>query len=145
MEFIEGESLSFFINKFKNESGCFGEKKIWNITVQLILALKYLHKDKNIIHRDLSANNIMLDNKNIVKITDFGLAKFKETNFMRMTPVVGNLIYMCPEIIKHETYNEKADIWSFGCLVYQMCCLEPPFYSNNMLSLVTKVIKFEFK
>ena len=62
-----------------------------------------------------------------------------------MTTVVGNLIYMSPECVKNESYNEKADIWSFGCLVYEMTCLEPPFNSSNMLSLATKVNLFNPK
>ena len=44
-----------------------------------------------------------------------------------------------PEIVQHQSYGEKADIWAMGCVLYQMCALVPPFYSNNMLSLVNNV------
>jgi len=69
MELIDGLPLSYFISKYKNEFERFTETRIWNIVIQIVLALKYLHKDKNIIHRDLSSNNIMLGEKDIVKIT----------------------------------------------------------------------------
>jgi serine/threonine protein kinase len=139
MDLIDGSPLSYCIQQLKDKNERFYEDRIWNIFIQMVLALKYLHKDKYIIHRDLSTNNIMLGDKDIVKITDFGLAKLKETNLTRMTPAVGNLIYMCPEIIKNESYNEKADIWALGCVLFELCCLESAFYSTNMLSLATKV------
>ena len=44
-----------------------------------------------------------------------------------------------PEIVQNQPYGEKADVWALGCILYQMCVLKPPFYSDNMLSLVTKV------
>ena len=44
-----------------------------------------------------------------------------------------------PEIVQNHSYGEKADIWALGCILYQMCSLNPPFYSNNMLTLATKV------
>ena len=69
MELIDGLPLSYFMNKFKDEFVRFDESRIWNIVIQIVLALKYLHKDKNIIHRDLSSNNIMLGDKDVVKIT----------------------------------------------------------------------------
>jgi len=56
-------------------------------------------------------------------------------------------VYVCvpvclcsPEIIQNLPYGEKADVWSLGCLLYQMCTLKPPFYSSNMLTLATKVL-----
>ena len=50
----------------------------------------------------------------------------------------------CPEIIKNEPYNEKADIWALGCVLYEMCCLEPPFCTSNMLALATKITQADY-
>ncbi|ELK38073.1 Serine/threonine-protein kinase Nek10 [Myotis davidii] len=110
------------------------------IKEQLCLALRYLHKEKRIIHRDLTPNNIMLGDKDKVTVTDFGLAKQKQEN-SKLTSVVGTILYSCPEVLKSEPYGEKADVWAAGCILYQMATLNPPFYSSNMLSLATKIVE----
>ncbi|XP_076986082.1 serine/threonine-protein kinase Nek10 isoform X10 [Tamandua tetradactyla] len=107
---------------------------------KLCLALRYLHKEKRIVHRDLTPNNIMLGDKDKVTVTDFGLAKQKQEN-SKLTSVVGTILYSCPEVLKSEPYGEKADVWAAGCILYQMATLNPPFYSTNMLSLATKIVE----
>uniref|UniRef100_A0A8D1PKU0 Protein kinase domain-containing protein n=1 Tax=Sus scrofa TaxID=9823 RepID=A0A8D1PKU0_PIG len=106
----------------------------------LCLALRYLHKEKRIVHRDLTPNNIMLGDKDRVTVTDFGLAKQKQES-SKLTSVVGTILYSCPEVLKSEPYGEKADVWAAGCILYQMATLTPPFYSTNMLSLATKIVE----
>ncbi|XP_042371790.1 serine/threonine-protein kinase Nek10-like, partial [Plectropomus leopardus] len=106
----------------------------------MCLALRYLHKEKRIVHRDLTPNNIMLGEKDKVTITDFGLAKQKQEN-SKLTSVVGTILYSCPEVVKNEPYGEKADVWALGCILYQMASLQPPFYSSNMLSLASKIVE----
>ncbi|PKU46408.1 serine threonine-protein kinase nek10 [Limosa lapponica baueri] len=109
------------------------------IKEQLCLALRYLHKEKRIVHRDLTPNNVMLGDKDKVTITDFGLAKQKQEN-SKLASVVGTILYSCPEVVKSEPYGEKADVWAAGCILYQMATLNPPFYSTNMLSLASKIV-----
>ncbi|XP_054637339.1 serine/threonine-protein kinase Nek10 isoform X2 [Dunckerocampus dactyliophorus] len=140
MELIEGVPLLERCNSLKEKQQNFGENQIWNIFIQMCLALRYLHKEKRIVHRDLTPNNIMLGEKDKVTITDFGLAKQKQEN-SKLTSVVGTILYSCPEVVKNEPYGEKADIWALGCIVYQMATLEPPFYSTNMLSLASKIVE----
>ncbi|XP_051921819.1 serine/threonine-protein kinase Nek10 isoform X1 [Hippocampus zosterae] len=140
MELIEGVPLLERCNSLKEKKQRFTEEQIWKIFIQMCLALRYLHKDKRIVHRDLTPNNIMLGDEEKVTITDFGLAKQKQEN-SKLTSVVGTILYSCPEVVKNEPYGEKADIWALGCIVYQMATLEPPFYSNNMLSLANKIVE----
>ncbi|XP_068944626.1 serine/threonine-protein kinase Nek10 isoform X7 [Petaurus breviceps papuanus] len=140
MELIEGAPLGEHFNSLKEKQHHFTEERIWNIFIQLCLALRYLHKEKRIVHRDLTPNNIMLGDKDKVTITDFGLAKQKQEN-SKLTSVVGTILYSCPEVLKSEPYGEKADIWAAGCILYQMATLNPPFYSTNMLSLATKIVE----
>ncbi|KAL2084440.1 hypothetical protein ACEWY4_019958 [Coilia grayii] len=140
MELIEGAPLSDHFNSLKEKQQQFTEDRVWNIFIQLCLALRYLHKEKRIVHRDLSPNNIMLGEKDKVTITDFGLAKQKQENSKLMS-VVGTILYSCPEIVKSEPYGERADVWALGCILYHMVTLQPPFYSNNMLSLATKIVE----
>ncbi|XP_028820371.1 serine/threonine-protein kinase Nek10 isoform X2 [Denticeps clupeoides] len=140
MELIEGVSLADHFSALKDKQQQFTEERVWIIFIQLCLALRYLHKEKRIVHRDLSPNNIMLGERDKVTITDFGLAKQKDEN-SKLTSVVGTILYSCPEIVKNEPYGEKADVWAIGCILYQLATLRPPFYSTNMLSLATKIVE----
>ncbi|XP_073534116.1 serine/threonine-protein kinase Nek10 isoform X3 [Phyllobates terribilis] len=140
MELIEGAPLGEHFKSLKEKKQQFTEERLWHIFVQLCLALRYLHKEKRIVHRDLSPNNIMLGEKDKVTVTDFGLAKQKQEN-NKLTSIVGTILYSCPEVVKSEPYGEKADVWAAGCILYQMSTLNPPFHSTNMLSLATKIVE----
>ncbi|XP_065255134.1 serine/threonine-protein kinase Nek10 isoform X2 [Emys orbicularis] len=140
MELIEGAPLGEHFHSLKERQQQFTEDRIWNIFIQLCLALRYLHKEKRIVHRDITPNNIMLGDKDKVTVTDFGLAKQKQEN-SKLTSIVGTILYSCPEVVKSEPYGEKADVWAAGCILYQMATLKPPFYSTNMLSLATKIVE----
>ncbi|XP_037238949.1 serine/threonine-protein kinase Nek10 isoform X2 [Falco biarmicus] len=139
MELIEGVPLGEHFHSLKEKQQQFTEERIWRIFIQLCLALRYLHKEKRIVHRDLTPNNVMLGDKDKVTITDFGLAKQKQEN-SKLASVVGTILYSCPEVVKSEPYGEKADVWAAGCILYQMATLNPPFYSTNMLSLAAKIV-----
>ncbi|XP_043920696.1 serine/threonine-protein kinase Nek10 [Protopterus annectens] len=143
MELIEGAPLGEHFNSLKEKQQLFTEERLWNIFIQICLALRYLHKEKRIVHRDLSPNNIMLGEKDKVTITDFGLAKQKQEN-SKLTSVVGTILYCCPEVMKSEPYGEKADVWATGCILYQMATLNPPFYSTSMLSLAKKIVEADY-
>ncbi|XP_075937216.1 serine/threonine-protein kinase Nek10 [Anarhichas minor] len=140
MELIEGVPLAEHFNSLNEKQQKFTEDRLWNIFIQMCLALRYLHKEKRIVHRDLTPNNIMLGEKDKVTITDFGLAKQKLEN-SKLTSVVGTILYSCPEVVKNEPYGEKADVWALGCILYQMAALQPPFNSSNMLSLASKIVE----
>ncbi|NWH60265.1 NEK10 kinase, partial [Geococcyx californianus] len=140
MELIEGVPLGEHFHSLKEKQQHFTEERIWHIFIQLCLALRYLHKEKRIVHRDLTPNNVMLGDKDKVTITDFGLAKQRQEN-SKLASVVGTILYSCPEVVKSEPYGDKADVWAAGCILYQMATLNPPFYGTNMLSLATKIVR----
>lgn len=145
MELIEGAPLKEHFNSLKEKKLKFEENRIWNIFIQMLQALRYLHKEKGIVHRDLTPNNVMLGECDRVTITDFGLAKRNKSNQTGMMSMVGTILYSCPEIIKNEPYGEKTDLWALGCIVYEMCTLVPPFYSSNMLTLAKKIVEADYK
>ncbi|XP_075351691.1 serine/threonine-protein kinase Nek10 isoform X5 [Mycteria americana] len=92
MELIEGVPLGEHFHSLKQKQQQFTEERIWHIFIQLCLALRYLHKEKRIVHRDLTPNNVMLGDKDKVTITDFGLAKQKQEN-SKLASVVGTILY----------------------------------------------------
>ena len=97
---------------------------------QLATGLAYLHS-KQILHRDLKPQNIGFDSKGVLKIYDFDLAriipKANEDELFQLTTKSGSPRYMAPEVWKGGKYNLKADVYSFGVLVYQILSLEKPY------------------
>ncbi|CAL8096350.1 unnamed protein product [Calicophoron daubneyi] len=145
MSMLEGLPLTELVNSMREKNEYFSEKRVWHIFIQLALALRYLHLDKKILHRDLSSNNIMIDEGDKVTITDFGLARQKHWDSSKMLSSVGTLVYSCPEIVQSLPYGEGADIWSLGCVLYQMCAHDPPFQAECILTVASRIVKGEYE
>jgi NIMA (never in mitosis gene a)-related kinase len=98
-----------------------------------------------ILHRDLKPGNIFFDAEMNVKIGDFGLSKIMGPDSMYAHTHVGTPYYMSPEQINNARYNEKSDIWSLGCLIYELTALHPPFQAKNDLALAMKIRAGQFE
>lgn len=129
MEFCECGDLAAFIQKLKKEKEFIPEDSIWRIFMQVILAVHEIHRRKEgkILHRDIKPANIFLDSKNNVKLGDFGLSKRMSDESQFAYTNVGTPYYMSPELISENKFSDKSDIWSCGCLLYELCSLIPPF------------------
>ncbi len=79
------------------------------------------------MHRDLKPGNIFLDLNSDVKLGDFGLARVLNNESQFAFTHVGTPYYMSPAQVYDQKYNEKSDIWSLGCIIYELCSLHPPF------------------
>jgi len=97
------------------------------------------HKDGKILHRDLKLSNVFMDSENNVKLGDFGLSRVLTDSNNFAISNVGTPYYMSPEQIEELEYNEKSDIWSLGCFLYEISSLTPPFEASNHLSLANKI------
>lgn len=88
----------------------------------------------NIIHRDIKAENILMESKDVesltLKITDFGFACFYKPGEQKKE-VLGSPLYMAPEIVRAENYDEKVDVWSTGVIAYILLSGKPPFKGRN--------------
>ncbi|TVY56274.1 G2-specific protein kinase nim-1, partial [Lachnellula suecica] len=91
-----------------------------------------------ILHRDLKPENVFLGEDNSVKLGDFGLSKIMQSHDFAST-YVGTPFYMSPEICAAERYTLKSDIWSLGCIMYELCSREPPFNAKSHFQLVQKI------
>ena len=139
MEYCDVHNLNFFINKHKEKSELIEEKIIYNIIKQICLGLKEIHS-KNIIHRDLKPENIFMNKNNEIKIGDFGISK-ELNSYKAITKTnnnLGTLYYIAPEILKNGKYNNKADIWSLGCIIYELFNLDF-YFLNNMMHEIKKI------
>ncbi len=101
-----------------------------NWFVQLCFAVKYIH-DKKILHRDLKSSNIFICSNGNIKLGDFGIAKvLKNTNEFAKT-IVGTPYYLSPEICLRKPYNQKSDIWSMGCILFELMNLRHAFEGES--------------
>jgi len=151
MEFCSGVSLQSFTASAREKGlAKLPEEQTWQIFVQLCLALRYLHVEKGICHRDLTPNNVLVQSHTLaVKVADFGLARQKAgagtAAASMMKSMVGTILYSCPEIVQHRPYTHKADVWALGCLLYKMATLRDPFQGNNPLSVARRIVECEYK
>ena len=114
----------------KKKFGCFFEEKtIWSIFIQMVKGLNELHK-KKIIHRDLKSANIFLMKNGVCKLGDLNVAKVVENGLLRTQ--TGTPYFASPEIWEDKPYSFKSDIWSIGCILYQMAGLKMPFQGKSI-------------
>ncbi|NUM35616.1 MAG: protein kinase [Candidatus Brocadiae bacterium] len=140
MEYIYGMDAKQILEA----KGAFSYKEALRIAYFVALALEFARERFNIVHRDIKPENILVDRDNIVKLTDFGLAKnFEEAGFSGITKSqtgVGTLYYMPPEQILDARFADyRADIYSLGVSLYEMLTTFRPFNSNQMMDLINKV------
>ncbi|NXO83965.1 NEK2 kinase, partial [Sitta europaea] len=143
MEYCDGGDLASLIAKHFLE-----ESFVLRVLTQLTLALKECHRRSDgavTVHRDLKPANVFLDGKQNVKLGDFGLARILHHDTSFATTFVGTPYYMSPEQMNYMSYNEKSDIWSLGCLMYELCALSPPFTAHNQKELVEKIREGRFR
>ena len=111
-----------------------------NWFIQLAMALEYIHGRK-VLHRDIKVSNIFLTGNNTVKLGDFGISKVLETTQEQAQTVVGTPYYMSPEVCESKPYTHKSDIWALGCVLFELCALDKPFFAENLLGLVYKIVQ----
>lgn len=137
MEYCDGGDL---MQRIQRQRGVmFSEDQILCWFVQISLGLKHIH-DRKILHRDIKSQNIFLSKNGMVaKLGDFGTARTLNDSMELAQTCAGTPYYLSPEICQNRPYNNKTDIWSLGCVLYELCTLKHPFESNNFHHLVLKI------
>ena len=145
MEYADGGDLSQKMQRRKNnpKHPYFSEDEILHDFIQVCLALKYLH-DRKVLHRDLKAQNVFLMKDGAVKLGDFGIAKVLQNTMQLAMSQIGTPYYLSPEICDNKKYNSKTDIWSLGCMLYEMCTFRHPFDAKDIKSLMKRILNAKY-
>ncbi|KAM4723043.1 uncharacterized protein WCC33_009249 [Rhinophrynus dorsalis] len=138
-EYCEGGDLQNYIQQQKNRGRLFSEQHTMEWFIQLLLGVSYLH-ERLILHRDLKTKNIFLKNRTL-KIGDFGVSRILAVPSDMATTFAGTPHYMSPEVFTHSGYNAKSDIWSLGCILYEMCTLTRAFDAPSWIKLVSLIVE----
>ncbi|XP_052648020.1 serine/threonine-protein kinase 36 [Harpia harpyja] len=134
-DYAEGELFQIL-----EDDGSLPEDQVQNIAAQLVSALYYLHSHR-ILHRDMKPQNILLGKDGIIKLCDFGFARAMSIHTMVLTSIKGTPLYMSPELVEERPYDHTADLWSVGCILYELFVGTPPFYTSSIFQLVSLIVK----
>ena len=138
MEYADKGDLFQLISEYKKKKEHFEENEIWDALIQLLNGLKALH-ELNILHRDLKSANVFLFSNGLAKLGDLNVSKVTRKGLGYTQ--TGTPYYASPEVWKNQPYDNKSDVWSLGCVIYEMCKLIPPFQAKNMDELYKKIVR----
>ena len=138
MEYADKGDLFQVITERKKTKNYFDEQEIWKTFVQLLKGLKSLH-DLNILHRDIKSANVFLFEGGICKLGDLNVSKVARKGLGYTQ--TGTPYYASPEVWEEQPYDSKSDVWSLGCVIYEMATLRPPFQAQSMEELYKKVMR----
>ena len=133
MEYIEGEELYEQMRQGRKD-----EDETRTIFRQIVAAVHYLHTN-NICHRDIKAENIIIDNEGNAHLIDFGFSRIVE-KMEKLTTFCGSLFYCPPELLQEKPYNgDSVDIWSLGVLLFVMMNAYMPFRGNTIEEILKEI------
>jgi NIMA (never in mitosis gene a)-related kinase 1/4/5 len=115
---------------------------VWHYLIQIVRGLKALH-DLKICHRDIKCANLFLTKEGVVKLGDLNVSKVAKRGMLRTQ--TGTPYYACPEVWKDQPYDHRSDIWSLGCVLYEIITHQPPFRATTMKGLYAKVIAGKYE
>lgn len=131
MEYAPNGSLDNLISSYARDNKRFPTKKVTHFIEELAGALQYCHDDVGIMHRDIKPANVLIDQIGTLKLADFGMSKVLGPTKLAST-FCGSPLYMAPEqLTAGEQYSFSADVWSFGCVAYEIMALRPPWIDSN--------------
>lgn len=135
-EFMSRGSVYDFLHKQRD---VFKLPSLLKVAIDISKGMNYLHQN-NIIHRDLKTANLLMDENEVVKVADFGVARVQAQSGV-MTAETGTYRWMAPEVIEHKAYDHKADIFSFGIVLWELLTRELPYSQFTPLQAAVGVVQ----
>jgi len=143
MEFADKGTLADKLQELRNKGDKLDTQTIVAWISHIIMALMIMHS-KHVLHRDLKTQNLFITGNNTIKVGDLGIAKSLNSSMEMAQSVAGTPYNMAPEIIKGEKYGQKTDIWSLGCVLYEMVTFKRPFEGVKIESLFEAIINRDY-
>lgn len=137
MEIADGGDLLKKVESLKKKGSRFQPADIWKMCIQMLRGIKALH-DIKVCHRDLKCANVFLTKNGQIKMGDLNVSKYNKAGLMKTQ--TGTPYYAAPEVWSDKPYTFSCDIWSLGCVFYELITLQPPFQAKDMRGLCNKVI-----
>lgn len=146
IEWAAAGDLKRQLRKAQERGVGFEERIIWKYFSQICDAMQHMH-ERRIMHRDLKPANIFLTLDGTIKVGDLGLSRELSEHTFQAHSKVGTPLYMSPEVLRGDGYDFKSDVWSLGCLLYELAMLKSPFRSEglNLYSLFQKIASGEYQ
>ncbi|MEU2626713.1 Stk1 family PASTA domain-containing Ser/Thr kinase [Kitasatospora sp. NPDC007106] len=141
MEYVEGSTLRELLHSGRRLL----PERALEMTIGILQALEYSHR-AGIVHRDIKPANVMLTRQGNVKVMDFGIARAMGDGGMTMTQtsaVIGTAQYLSPEQAKGETVDARSDLYSTGCLLYELLTVRPPFVGDSPVAVAYQHVREE--
>ncbi|OHT05213.1 CAMK family protein kinase [Tritrichomonas foetus] len=135
LEYVENGNIAQNIAKV----GLLNGEQARTMIAQMVIILCYLHNHLHIAHRDIKAENVLIDKFWNIKLVDFGLCNHFSTPEQNFRSVCGSIQYLAPEIVKNKPYTKAVDIWSTGILIYKIVTGRFPFEDISMQLLLHKI------
>lgn len=143
LEYANSGDLAEKIYRLQEKNEYFSVDQILYIFAQICCALSSMHKI-HILHRDIKTQNIFLTDGTFVKLGDFGISKILDKTSDCAKTVIGTPYNLSPELCEDLPYDNKSDIWSLGCVLYEMTTTKRPFEGNNICAVVMKILNGKY-
>ncbi len=141
MEYVDGSTLRELLHSGRKLL----PERTLEMTIGILQALEYSHRS-GIVHRDIKPANVMLTRNGQVKVMDFGIARAMGDSGMTMTQtsaVIGTAQYLSPEQAKGEQVDARSDLYSSGCLLYELLTVRPPFIGDSPVAVAYQHVREE--
>mmetsp|Transcript_24118 Transcript_24118/g.67132 ORF Transcript_24118/g.67132 Transcript_24118/m.67132 type:complete len:386 (-) Transcript_24118:348-1505(-) len=139
MEFCAGGDLGGYLQARARHDKRLDEQVVWKFLLQVGTGLQWLHSNR-ILHRDIKPLNVFLTAREDARIGDLGVARMLDKDSTFAKTLIGTPFYLSPEVCNQQAYNDRSDVWAYGCVIYETCALKRPFEGKNSATLLMKIM-----